>query len=147
MKDFFASIYEQILYDGKYQLIYDAMYNDQGYVAIGLMFILIPLAIMAIFYFERWFPYLRGWHWVIAVVVGLIIVFASTVGVFNLTILGTGDQQLAAAIANPDSGYYEHASVLRYYYGLYNVLLAFIVSLLYSILFKRFSKLHSHLPI
>lgn len=147
MKDFFASIYEQILYDGRYQLIYDAMYNDQGYISIGLTFLLIPLIVMALFYYERWFPYLKAWHWVLTMLFGLVIVFASTVHFFNITIFGTANQQLAAMIANPESGYYEHASVLRYYYGFYNMFLAFVFTLIYSAIYKRFSKLHSHLPI
>lgn len=147
MKDFFASIYEQILYDGRFQLVYDAMFNDQGYIAIGFVFIAVPFIVIGIFYFERWLPYLKAWHWLLAVAIGLIIVFASTVGIYNITIFGSGDQQLISALSNPDSGYYEHATTLRYYYAFYNMLLALIVSLLYSAIFKRFSKLHSHLPI
>lgn len=147
MKNFFASIYENVLYDSTFDLIYTAMYNNQGYIFIGLAFILIPLAIMAIFYFDRWLPYLKNWHWVITAIIVSCLVFAATVGIFNITIFGTPDQQLASLIANPDSGYYEHASALKYYYGLYNALLAFIVSVIYSAIFKQFSKLHSHLPI
>ena len=147
MKRLFRFIYEEVLYDSRYQLIYDAMHNDQGYIFIGLVFIVIPIFIIGIFYLDRWFPYLKARHWMLAVALGLIIVFASTVAIFNSMIFGSGDQQLASVLANPDSGYYEHASFLRYYYGFYNMLLAFILSLIYSIIFKRFSKLHSHLPI
>lgn len=147
MKDFFASIYEQILYDGRFQLIYDAMYNDQGYILLGVIFLLVPLLIMAIFYFERWLPYMKSWHWILALVIIVAIVFGSTVGIFNVTILGTGDQQLSSNLANTDSGYYEHATILRYYYGALNSIYALIVSFIYSLVFKRFSKLHSHLPI
>lgn len=147
MKNFFASIYEQVIHDGGFQLIYDAMYHDQGYMLFWLIFLAVPLIVMVIFYFERWFPYLKAWHWILAVGIGLIIVFTCTVSVFNLTVLATGNQQLATALASPTSGYYEHALILRYLYGFYNVLLAFIVTLIYSAIFKRFSKLHSHLPI
>lgn len=147
MKDFFAIIYENVLYNGSYDLIYTAMFDDQGYISIGLAFIFIPFAFLAVFYFERWMPYLKAWHWILTVLIGLVVVFASTVGLFNITIFGTGNQQLANLIASPGSGYNEHASSLRYYYGFYNMFLAFIVSLIYSAIFKRFSKLHSHLPL
>lgn len=147
MRNFFANIYEQVLYNSRFDLIYQAMYSDQGYIFIGLMFLLLPLLVMALFYFERWFPYLKAWHWLFIVAIGLVGVFASTVGIFNSTVLATGDQALANELANPNSGYYEHATTLRYYLGFYNILLAFLVSLIYSAIFKRFSKLHSHLPI
>jgi len=147
MKDFLATIFELVFYQGSYQMIYDTMFNDQGYLFFWLLFLGVPLVAMAIFYFEWWFPYLKAWHWAIAVGIGLVIVFTGTVSIFNLTVLATGNQQLASALANPDSGYYEHASVLRFYYGFYNVLLALFVSLIFSAFFKRFSKLHSHLPI
>lgn len=147
MNDFFANIYEQVLYQGKYQLVYTAMYENHGYIMIGFIFLIVPFIMLALFYFERWMPYLKARHWLLAIAIGLVIVIVSTVSVFNLTVLATGNQNLASLLANPDSGYYEHATTIRYYYGFYNVLLAFLVSLIYSALYKRFSKLHSHLPI
>jgi hypothetical protein len=147
MREFFASIYENIVYEGAFNLIYKQMFLDQGYIYIGLLFLLIPLVVLAAFYFERWFPYMKWWHWGIAVLVSSILVFGSTVAVFNIKILATSNPDLANALANPNSGYLEHAKSLRYLYGVINVGLALICSLIYSAALKRFSKLHSHLPI
>lgn len=149
MRDFFAVIYETVfgLYNSDYNLIYRSMFEEQGYNTIGLVFILVPLVLMGLFYFAYWYPYGKAWHWGIAVAVGIIIIGGLTYHFFNVQILATNNPNLAEALYRPNTNYLQHAHELRTSYIIVNCLLGAVCSVLYSLIFKQFSKLHGHLPV
>jgi hypothetical protein len=149
MRDFFAFIYETVfqLYDPNYIFFYNSLFNDNGYVTMGLTFILIPLVFVALFYFAFWYPYGKVWHWLLVVGIGILFVIGATISIYNLEIFASHNTDLVNAMNNPATGYYDHAIKMRYIYAGVNALLGIFFYLIYSLVFKRFSKLHGHLPI
>jgi hypothetical protein len=114
---------------------------------MGLAFLLIPLAGWIIFYFLWKYPYSKIWHWLIWTAVMVLIVALVTNGIANAEIFGSDNQTLNDLLADTNSGYAEYAGSLPVKYVLTNSLLTLILSCIYSLLMKQFSKIHVHLPI
>jgi hypothetical protein len=148
MKDVFAPIYETWfqLYDVKFRLIFDTLYNDDGYIMFGLLFILIPLVLWLLFYFAWKCPYGKFWHWLVWLIVIFLLVAGSTYGIANNEIFASDNQALIDAINDPDTGYYTFAKTLPLKYALINGILATGVGLIFSLFYKQFSKIQMHLP-
>jgi len=148
IREFFAGIYESVIYDAAYDTIFMHLFQDWGYVYFGLIFIVIPLIFSALFYFLYfWNPYSKWWHWLIWLLVCLIFVFGITFGVANVEIFASDNDALIHALSDTGHSYYEFASLLPFLYGILNILFGLIVFLLFSWIFKQFSKLHGHIPI
>lgn len=149
MKDLFAPIYETWfgLYNQNYDLIFTTLYNDGGYVKFGLIFTLIPLILWLLFYYVWKYPYGRIWHWLVWLLITFIIVFGLTWGLANSEIFASSNQGLIDALADPTSGYEVYGSSLPIKYALINGSLSIIVSIIYSLIMKQFSKIQIHLPL
>lgn len=146
LKDLFAAIYEAGIYDQKYTLIFSTLYDDSGYIKLGLLFILIPLVFWFLFYFVWHYPYGKLWHWTLWLFISAVITFACAYGVANTEIFASNNQDLTAALNDPQSGYAQYATNLPLTYALINAGLSLVLGFIYSLLLKQFSKIQMHLP-
>ncbi len=148
MNEFFGTIYDTVfgIFANKYFLIFQHLYENGGYIKFGLSFLLIPLACWILFYYLWRNPYGKLWHWIVWLAVTVFIVFCATYGIANNEILGSDNQALNEALADASTGYADYASSLPLKYALANSLLALILSIIYSLIMKQFSKLQIHLP-
>jgi hypothetical protein len=64
MNDFFGQIFYEhgFLYHNVYS---PKLWGNNFYTKFGLLMIIIPLVIMAIFYFINKYPFGKWWHWII----------------------------------------------------------------------------------
>lgn len=148
MKDIFAPIYETWfhLYDKDFRWIFDTLYNNGGYIKLGLSFILIPLILWLFFYYVWKYPYGKLWHWFIWLLVIILIVAGVSWGIANSEIFASNSQKLIDLLADPESGYEEFAKTLPLKYALANSILTLGISFIYSLILKQFSKIQIHLP-
>ena len=148
MKDIFAPIYEMWfqLYDGRYSLIFNTLYDDGGYVMFGLTFVLTPLFLWSLFYYAWKNPYGKFWQWLVWLLITFLIVAGSTWGIANNKIFVSDNQPLIDALADPESGYEQFAKTLPLKYALANGILTIGIGFIYSLILKQFSKIQIHLP-
>jgi hypothetical protein len=148
MKDLFAAIYETVfgLYNQAYDLIFTTLYNDGGYSKFVATWVLIPFFCWLPLYWLWRYPYGRWWHWLLWLTVTVILVFGTTWGIANSEIFASSNQDLINAIDDPESGYEAYAKTLPMKYATINSILAVVITIIYSLVMKRFSKSQTHLP-
>ncbi len=148
IKDVFAPIYETWfqLYDPEFSLIFDTLYNDGGYIMFGLTFILIPLFLWILFYYVWKYPYGKFAHWLAWLIITVVIVAGSTYSIANKEIFVSDNQALIDALADTNSGYDDYAQALPIKYAVVNGFLSLIISFIYSLIMKQWSKIQIHLP-
>ena len=146
--DTLVNIYDTFFDTATQFIIFSHLYQDGSYIYFGLIFFLIPIAFSASFYFlYLWNPYSKWWHWLIVLLICLITVFSVTVSVAFIEIFASNNNALNNALGDPELPHYQYASVLPYFFGILNALYGLIVFLLFSWIFKQYSKLHGHIPI
>ncbi len=148
MKDIFATIYETWfqLYEAKFSLIFDTLYDYGGYIKLGLSFILIPLILWLLFYYVWKYPYGKFWHWLVWLALIILAVAGTSWGIANNEIFASNNQALIDALADPQTGYEEFAKTLPLKYSIANSILTLGISFIYSLILKQFSKIQIHLP-
>jgi hypothetical protein len=148
MNNLFATIYEALfgLYEAKFSLIFDTLFDYGGYNLLGFTFLVIPLMMFAGFYFLWKYPYGKFWHWLLWLIITFIITSGISLGISNNEIFLSENQQLIDALADPESGYEQYAYTLPLKYAFFNGLLSLIIGFLYSLILKQFSKIQIHLP-
>ena len=148
MSDVFATIYETWfgLFNSTYTLIFNHLFDNGGYIQLGLSFILIPLFCWIIFYFAWRYPYGKIWHWLVWLLITVIIVSGISYGIANTEIFASNNQALNNAIGNPSTGYDSFAVSLPLKYSLINGGLTLIIGFIFSLFMKQFSKIQIHLP-
>lgn len=146
MKDIFAPLYEYLIYDGRYSLIFRTLYEDGGYVYFGLTFILAPLFLWLAFYKLWKYPYGTILHWLFWLLVSALVVFGITWWIADNEIFFSKSQDLINILADLDSGYQDYADTLPLQYGFYNAILAVVLGFVLSIIMKFSSKIQMHLP-
>lgn len=148
MNEFFGTIYDTLfgIFNNLYFLIFQHLYDNGGYIKLGLSFILIPLVCWLLFYYLWKYPYGKLWHWLVWMAVTVLIVFGATYSIANTEILGSDNQALNEAIADASTRYGDYAATLPLKYALANSLLALIIGFIYSLIMKQFSKIQLHLP-
>jgi len=128
MNDFFASWYELLAY---FEGFSDDMYNQNLYITIGLCMVLIPVGVLAIYYYAvNSVRFAKKWHWLLLVVVlcAISFVIAYTTSYNELSYLY--EQQ------NKELPYgTEFVS-----FSLVNVLWTFVVAFIWSMIIKWGSK-------
>ena len=99
MNEFFGTIYDTLfgIFNNLYFLIFQHLYDNGGYVKLGLSFILIPLVCWLLFYYLWKYPYGKLWHWLVWMAVTVLIVFGATYGIANTEILGSDNQAVNKA--------------------------------------------------
>jgi hypothetical protein len=148
MSNFFSTIYETWfqLYNPNFRLIFDTLYDYNGYVMFGLLFTIIPLFTWLTFYYLWKYPYGKFWHWLSWLMITLVIVGGSTFSLANNAIFASDNPSLNGELSVQTSGYEQFAMTLPLTYALINILLTIILSIFYSLIFKQFSKIQIHLP-
>lgn len=139
LNDAFAAIYENKffgIWEARYQPIFSKLFDESGYTSMGLIFIFIPIVLMALFYFLWKYPYGKYWHWLIWLSICTIVVIASTVGFAN--------SFLAVYLTDPETTDFTSSVITRY--AIINAVLGIIVAFLISLLFRQLSKIQKHLP-
>ena len=146
MADFLALIYE-LFYDVRFSEIFKVFYLDGGFVNLGLLFILLPLLGMFIFYILLKNPYYKLRAWLICLAIITIVVLFSSYFISRSSIILSPDPLLQECLNRTTSGYQEFAYRLFVKIALLNFFMSMILSFIYSVILKRFSKIHMHLPI
>lgn len=148
MNDFFATIYETVFgrYDAQFELIFAELYENGGYILLGLSFFAVPLFLFLGFYFLWKYPYGRLWHWVFWLLITFIITGGIAWGIASNEIYSSDNQALNEALLDPESGYMSYAATLPPKYALINGGLSLILGFIYSLMLKQFSKIQIHLP-
>lgn len=149
LADFFASIYENTwfgIYQNNFALIFKHLFDNGGYIKIGLTFILIPFFILLIFYYLFKNPYVKQLHWILLIISISLVVFIVTYLIVDNEILSSSNKALNKALSLDSTGYKKYASTLGAEYGLINAFLALLISVFYSLIMRPFSKIQMHLP-
>lgn len=148
MNELLAPIYEALfgLYDSKFALIFDTLFDFGGYNLLGLTFLIVPLIMFASFYLLWKYPYGKFWHWFLWLFIAFLFVAGISWGIADNKIFLSNNQALIDALADPESGYEQYANSLPVKYALFNGLLSIVVSFIYSLILKQFSKIQKHLP-
>lgn len=139
LSDAFAAVYENNLFgiwEEQYKPIFDKLYNEGGYVSLGMIFLLVPIAGMALFYWVWRYPYARVWHWLVWLAVLTLIVLFWTRGFAN--------GFLAEYLTNTETEEFTRDMIARY--GSINAVLGLITGFLISLVLKMTSKIQKHLP-
>ncbi len=148
MKEIFATIYEVwlSLFNPDFDLIFSTLFNDGGYIKLGLSFILVPLFCWLSFYYLWKYPYGKLWHWFLWLGIIFIIVFGLTYSIASSEIFSSNNQALNDALADSSTGYQNYASTLPSSYALWNGIFSIGMGIIYTLIMKRFSKIQIHLP-
>lgn len=136
----FYEFFENILgfFINQFSFIFQEMYDAGGYSKMGLILIFIPLILLLIFYFLWKYPYGRLWHWLVLISIAAIFAAGITYGTTRLT--------LVDYILSSDQDVANFAQNLVIKYSFLNGFLSLLVSFLWSLLLKQFSKIQMHLP-
>lgn len=148
MKELFGSIYDSLfgIFNNDFFLVFQHLYDNGGYIKLGLSFILIPLVFWILFYYLWRYPYARIWHWLLWLIISVLTVTGITYTIAAAEIFNSTNQALNEAIADESTRYEQYVSSLPGKYASVNTLLAAITGFLYSLLLKQFSKIQIHLP-
>lgn len=150
MTDVFARFYELFFYDVNYVQIFFVLYDTGGYAVLGLWFIVAPIVGLSVFYYILNNPYYKLKHWIISAFIISIIVGIISGIIYSNIIFGADPVKysvLSQCMNDPSSGYFEFADSLIYKISFLNGLCALLLTFIYSLFLKRFSKIHMHLPI
>lgn len=147
MTDFFAVIYEFFFYNANYVEIFNVLFLSNGYALLGLTFIIFPIIGLSVFYYFINNPYFTLMHWIInALIIGLVVYITSWLITQNI-IYNENYGTLNECLNSIGSGYATFADLLSIEIAILNSIFALIITFLYSIVLKRFSKTHMHLPL
>jgi len=135
MNDFFATLYEL---NGIFHDIYSPLLWENGfYTKFGLIMLIIPVFVLAIFYGFITYPKCKWWHWFLFFLAGF-----GTVGIMSYNML---TDELATQVYNGEEGVQDFILWLT----ILNVGCAALLGFLFSFLpqFIVPNKSQSHLPI
>lgn len=139
INDLLAPMYEYFFNWNNYQILLTCLYDNNDYRKFGWLLLIMPLLLLVLFY-KVWEPLRRQrLMWLIIIIITAIIGYAATTGIIynNECILN----ELAA---------YDGSQVDPEYFvfqiSMITVLYSLIVSLIFTIIIKRFSTHNSHNP-
>ena len=128
MNDFFANWYELLAYLGDFS---NDLYNENLYITIGLCMVLIPVAVLVIYYYAiNSVKFAKWWHWLLLVVVLCVINFSIAYSVSYNELSFLYEQQ------NKELPYGAEFTS----FSLINVVWTFVVSFVWSMIIKWGSK-------
>jgi hypothetical protein len=134
--EFFENIFG--IYDNQFSIIFQTLFDKGGYNNLGMLLLFIPLIFLLLFYLLWKYPYATFWHWIIYV--GII---AVTVGVLTYSSVRLTLAKFLVH-SNPSIADFTGALVLKY--AILNAFLSLVVSFIFSLILRRFSKVQMHLP-
>lgn len=147
LSDSFGFIYDRVfeIYSENFQTPVFQYFFDSGfYVMLGMIFIFVPLLLMAAFYYFCKYPYGKWWHWLLWFFIIIIVVFGWTFGYANTFILNSNEQEMITCNGVQECSDYIKGLPLEYAKA--NAILSLFVSFIGSLILKRFSKIQTHLP-
>lgn len=145
--DWFATIYDRWfnIFNPDFQSpVFQYLLDSGFYIMIGLIFLVVPLALMAIFYILWKYPYGKWWHWLIWYVIVTLVVFGWTFGYANQFINDSNAQEMIICYNVQECA--DYIKELPMKYAKANIILSLIVGFLGSLILKQFSKVQTHLP-
>ncbi|MCZ4319182.1 hypothetical protein O4H26_09280 [Aequorivita viscosa] len=126
------------IFNVNYSIVFQNFYQSGGYNQMGFLLFGISLVSLLLFYFLWKYPYGTLTHWIIYIVIIALIIGGSTFGAVRLV--------LANSLVNPEPQLADFTNLLVIKYSLLNAFLSLLVSFIYSLLLKQFSKVQMHLP-
>lgn len=145
--DWFATIYERLfsIFNADYQdPVFQYLFDSGFYIMLGVIFIFVPLALMALFYYVWHYPYSRWWHWLIWFAITILIVFGCTFGYANTFILGSNAPEMVPCFNVQVCSDYINGLPLEYAKA--NIILGMILGFIGSLILKQWSKVQTHIP-
>jgi hypothetical protein len=141
--DLFASIYQFFenllgLFNQDYSIIFEDIYALGVYTKMGFSCLIVPVIVMAIFYYLYQNPYATILHWGVGLIIGLVIIAMITVNILRL--------DLAVYLLDDDPAVSGFTNKLIVSYTFINVFLGGIIGFLASLLLRLNSKVQMHLP-
>ena len=133
--EFFENIFG--FYNANFSIVFQNFYQSGGYNSMGLILLFIPLLVLLLFYFGWTYPYGTKAHWFLTIFVIALIVAGSTYGATRSALESslTSTENIA-----------DFASLLSIKYSVLNGFLSLLVSFLYSLGLRPFSKVQMNLP-
>lgn len=146
MYELIAGLYEGLLYDVDYYVIFETLYETGSYGSLASFAAVPAMALFTVFYFLWPYPYAKSWHWVACLGISLLItMIGSYVWVYN-ELFYSYNNELIALLNDPETGYDYYASSLPWNYSFINGAIGALVAFIFSLGIKRFSKIQMHLP-
>lgn len=134
--EFFENIFG--FYNANYSIVFHNFYLSGGYNSMGLVLLFIPLVVLLLFYFLWKYPYGTKVHWFLTILVIALFVAGGTYGATR--------SALESSLTSTDLNIADFASLLAIKYIVLNGFLSLLVSFLYSLGLRPFSKVQMHLP-
>lgn len=145
--DWFSTIYDRWfdIFNPDFQdPVFQYFFDSGFYIMIGLIFLFVSLALMAIFYYLWIYPYGKLWHWLIWYVITTLVVFGWTFGYANQFIIASNAQEMITCYNVQECS--DYIKGLPMEYAKANAFLSLIVGFIGSMIMKQFSKVQPHLP-
>lgn len=150
MKNFFAMIYEWLLYDKNFNLLFRQLFQGDGYLFLGLSVLFLPMFLFMLFYWDSRFPwgnpYRKKFNWILWLVLTAAIVVGVSYAIIFPALFNSSDPALIQAMTNPATGYAVFAAGLTVKLSILNGVYSLLVGFLWSLLLKQKSVLHIHIP-
>lgn len=136
----FYEFFENMLgfFNNDYAIVFQTLYENGGYNDMGLILIIIPVIFLLLFYLIWKYPYATIVHWFLYISLIALIVGGSTYGAVRLDV--------ADYLVDTDPEVVDFTNSLVLKYTLLNIILALVISFLYSLILKLISKVQMHLP-
>lgn len=135
MNDFFGQVFYEhgFLYHNVYS---PELYDNNFYTKFGLLMFIIPLVVMAIFYFINKYPYGKWWHWFITWIISGAIATSVSYNMLNEELV----TYVLQPVKYPDvSGFVTDLSLI-------NLTYVMVVGFAISFIYKQVPGPHSTLP-
>lgn len=135
MNDFFGQIFYEhgFLYHNVYSR---ELYDNNFYTKFGILMLIIPLVVMAIFYFINKYPFCKWWYWLITWVAAGTIVFFVAQNLLN--------EELVTYVLQPAK--YPEVNGFVMNLSLINLVYALVVGFIVSFIYKQVPGPQSTLP-
>jgi len=126
------------IFDNNFSMVFQTLFEKGGYNNMGMLLLFIPFVFLLLFYLVWKYPYATFWHWLIYVCVIAVIVGVSTFGSVRLT--------LAKFLVHSNPLIADFTGVLVIKYAFLNACLSLVISFIYSLILRKYSKVQMHLP-
>lgn len=150
MRDFFAMIYEWLVYDNNFSLLFEQLYQGNGYNLLGFAMLLLPLLLFVLFYWDSRMPwgnpYRKKFNWFIWLFITAVVTIGVSYGIVYPALFNSNNSNLIQAMNDPATFYWPFAERLTLNISILNGAYSLLVSFLWSLLLKQKSVLHIHIP-
>ena len=150
MNQIFAWIYEKVfsIDSPEFTPILDILYDQDGYVIVGIALIFIPFVIWSVFYFLIQYPYLSNLHWRICFATQILITFVLSWFIVYKFVIDTDANTPLLYPSNEEYGQAirSFARIVSRKIAFSNILLSAFFGYIWVLVLRRWSKQNIHLP-